>query len=110
MKILDTKAPSTISYGGLIEKIEILRRRGYNVVCADVETMALGTPIEEGLLVMGNINVTGSSGEADLAIPIAGPESEGTIYAVAEKSAGKWAYSILEVEVKTTGERIDLLE
>lgn len=72
--------------------------------------MALGTPIEERLLVMGNINVSGSSGEADLAIPIAGPESEGTIYAVAEKSAGKWAYSILEVEVKTTGERIDLLE
>ena len=72
--------------------------------------MALGTPIEEGLFVMGNINVSGSSGNADLAIPISGPEGEGTIYAVAEKSAGQWAFSILEVEIKTTGERIDLLE
>ena len=72
--------------------------------------MALGTPIEEGLFVMGNINVSGSSGNADLAIPISGPEDEGTIYAVAEKSAGQWAFSILEVEIKTTGERIDLLE
>lgn len=72
--------------------------------------MALGTPIEEGLLVMGNINVSGSSGEADLAIPISGPDDEATIYVVAEKSAGQWAFSILEVEIKTTGERIDLLE
>ena len=72
--------------------------------------MALGTPIEEGLFVTGNINVSGSSGNADLAIPISGPEDEGTIYAVAEKSAGQWAFSILEVEIKTTGERIDLLE
>jgi hypothetical protein len=72
--------------------------------------MALGTPIEEGLIVMGNINVSGSSGNADLAIPVSGPEDEATIYAVAEKSAGQWAFSILEVEVKSTGERIDLLE
>ena len=72
--------------------------------------MALGAPIEEGRFVMGNINVSGSSGNADLAIPISGPEDEGTIYAVAEKSAGQWAFSILEVEIKTTGERIDLLE
>jgi hypothetical protein len=72
--------------------------------------MALGTPIEAGLFVMGNINISGSSGEADLAIPISGPEDKGTIYAVAEKSAGRWIYSILEVEIKTTGERIDLLE
>ena len=72
--------------------------------------MALSTPIEEGLFVMGNINVSGSSGNADLAIPISGPEDEGTIYAVAEKSAGQWAFSTLEVEIKTTGERIDLLE
>ena len=72
--------------------------------------MALGTPIEEGLLVMGNIKVSGSSGTADLAIPISGPDEAATIYAVAEKSAGRWAFSILEVKIKTSGERIDLLE
>jgi hypothetical protein len=35
--------------------------------------MALGSPIEEGWFVMGNINISGSSGEADLAIPVSGP-------------------------------------
>ena len=71
--------------------------------------MALGTPIEKGLLVMGNINVSGSSGEADLAIPISGPDDEATIYAVAEKSAGRWTFLTLVVEIKTTGDRIDLM-
>jgi hypothetical protein len=72
--------------------------------------MALGTPIEEGLFVVGNINISGSSGQADLAIPISGPHDKGTIYAVAEKSAGQWTFSALVVEIKTTGDRIDLME
>lgn len=72
--------------------------------------MALGTPIEEGLFVVGNINISGSSGQADLAIPISGPHGKGTIYAVAEKSAGQWTFSVLVVEIKATGDRIDLME
>jgi hypothetical protein len=72
--------------------------------------MALGTPIEEGLFVMGNINISGSSGQADLAIPISGPRDKGTIYAVAEKSAGRWTFSTLVVEIKTNGEKIDLMQ
>jgi len=72
--------------------------------------MALGTPIQAGLFVMGNINISGSSGQADLAIPISGPDDEATIYAVAEKSAGRWTFSTLVVEIKTTGEKIDLMQ
>ncbi len=72
---------------------------------------ALGSPIKEGLLVMGNINVNGSSGHADLAIPVSGPEGSGTIYVVASKSAaaGQWTILRLVVDVKATTERIDLL-
>jgi hypothetical protein len=71
---------------------------------------ALGSPIKEGLLVMGNINVNGSSGHADLAIPVSGPKGSGTIYVVASKSAaGQWTISRLVVDVKATNERIDLL-
>jgi len=71
--------------------------------------MALGTPIEEGLFVMGNININGSSGEADLAIPISGPNDKATLYVVAEKSGGRWIFLTLVVEIKSTGERIDLM-
>jgi hypothetical protein len=71
---------------------------------------ALGTPIEPGLVISGNINVSGSSGDADIAIPISGPLGEATIYAVAAKSAGEWEYSMLVVQLEETGEQIDLLE
>lgn len=71
---------------------------------------ALGSPIEAGFLVSGNASVNGSSGNADLTIPISGPDGKGTIYCVASKFAGKWTFSKLVVEVGKAGERIDLTE
>ena len=71
---------------------------------------ALGTPIEAGFLVSGNINVSGTSGNANLAIPISGPNGEATIYVVATRLQGKWTFNTLRVVVKDSGERIDLLE
>ena len=69
---------------------------------------ALGTPIEEGLLTTGSINVSGPSGNADLAIPVSGPKAEGTLYVTATKEAGVWNYQVLQLHVRG-GERIDLL-
>ena len=69
----------------------------------------LGEPIEAGWIVSGSINVTGSSGEADLSIPISGPKKAATIYAVALKSAGEWKFSRLEVEVANRPLRINLM-
>jgi hypothetical protein len=69
---------------------------------------ALGTPIDEGWYLAGTTNVNGGSGDADLSIPISGPKGKGTIYAVATKSAGEWAYSKLVVKIDSTGATIDL--
>lgn len=71
-------------------------------------TSALGTPIEEGWFLSGNANVSGSSGEADLTIPISGPKGKGTIYVVATKFAGEWTYSKMVVKIDSSGETIDL--
>jgi len=71
---------------------------------------SLGEPIKEGFLVFGSIHVNGPSGEADLAIPISGPKGSGTINAVATKSAGKWHFQVLEVDIKGSEGRIDLLD
>ena len=71
-------------------------------------TNALGTPIEEGWFLSGKTNVEGSSGNADLTIPISGPKGKGTIYAVATKSAGEWTFSKLAVKIDSSGETIDL--
>ena len=70
----------------------------------------LGEPIEAGLIVTGNVNVSGSSGQASLTIPISGPKGKGTLYVEATKSAGQWTFSELVVEVRESGEQVDLLE
>jgi Cytochrome oxidase complex assembly protein 1 len=70
---------------------------------------ALGIPIQEGMFAWGKSNVNGPSGDADLAIPISGPNGKATIYAVATKSAGEWTFSKLIVKVDG-GETFDLNE
>jgi hypothetical protein len=69
---------------------------------------ALGSPIKDGFFFSGQTSENGASGEANLSIPISGPRGNGTIYVKAEKSLGRWNYSDLVVEIKKTGERIDL--
>src|SRR5208282_21963 len=69
----------------------------------------LGTPIEEGWLVSGNINVSGSSGDADLAVPISGPKAKGKIYVTAHKSAGVWRYSVMTAAIEGSDQTINLL-
>lgn len=69
---------------------------------------ALGSPIQAGYFISGSTDVTGSSGKADLTIPISGPNGKGTIYLVATKFGGEWAFSKLVVDVGKTGQRIDL--
>ena len=71
---------------------------------------ALGAPIKGGFLVSGNTNVNGASGEANLSIPISGPNGKGTIYVAANKSLGRWTYSGLVVEIAETHQRINLLQ
>lgn len=70
---------------------------------------ALGLPMEEGFLVMGNVNLNGANGNANLSIPISGPKSRAVIHVTGQKTAGLWRYSRLEV-VLPEGERINLLD
>lgn len=70
---------------------------------------ALGEPVEPAWYFSGSINIEGSSGEADLAIPLRGSNGRGTLYVVAEKRAGEWSFESAEVEVSGRSDRIDLL-
>ncbi len=71
---------------------------------------ALGEPFEAGYMVSGRVNVNGAAGDADMAIPLTGPKGSGTLYLVAEKSAGEWIFKKLVLEVDASGARIDLNE
>jgi hypothetical protein len=69
----------------------------------------LGTPIVPAWYISGNINVSGSSGNADLTIPLKGSLHRGTVYVVAKKTAGVWAYDKLQVLVDGQESPIKLL-
>ena len=70
---------------------------------------ALGTPIQVGLLVQGNLKVENETGEADLTIPLSGPKGSGTLHVVGSKTAGRWTYTAMAVDVPGSGDHIDLL-
>jgi hypothetical protein len=69
----------------------------------------LGTPIQEGWLVSGSINVSTTSGDADLAVPISGPKGKGNIYVTAHKGAGAWDYQVMVAAIEGSDQRINLL-
>jgi hypothetical protein len=70
---------------------------------------ALGTPIKDGWFPTGNVESGGSSGSSDLAISVSGPKAGGTLYVRATSSMGDWHLTMLVLQLKGTGERIDLL-
>lgn len=49
---------------------------------------AIGEPISDGMWINGSIEVDGSTGSANLAIPLSGPKGSATLHVVAEKEAG----------------------
>lgn len=69
----------------------------------------LGTPIRGGLLVSGSVNLSGGTGQANLAIPLQGPKASGTLYVEARQSAGTWTYSTLTLQPDSAGGPISLL-
>lgn len=69
---------------------------------------ALGTPIEAGWFIMGSLSEQGMSGDADLAIPIAGPRKGGTLYASARKGNGRWQFYTLAVRIDGQNELLVL--
>ncbi len=92
-----------------IKSSEVYKEAVLRAKASEEVQAVLGTPIEEGFLVSGNIRLSGSSGQADLTIPISGPKGAATLYVEAEKSAGKWVFSTLVVAPEGSETKIDLL-
>ena len=74
---------------------------------SDAAIDLLGEPITAGVSVSGNLNVSGSSGDVDIAYSVSGPKASGTMYVVGTQEGGAWTYS--KVELQADGQQIDLL-
>ena len=69
----------------------------------------LGAPVKAGWFVSGSINTSGSSGHADISIPVSGSVRSGKVNAVANKASGTWTFSTLNVVIDGHLAPIDLL-
>jgi hypothetical protein len=69
----------------------------------------IGEPIKPSWFISGQLNVNGSTGNANFSIPISGPKGKGSIRAVAYKSGGVWRFTYLQVSINGEPESIDLL-
>ncbi len=58
----------------------------------------LGSPIEEGMMVQGQISYSNDDGAAVLQIPIKGPTTKAQINVTAERTDGAWIILYLDVE------------
>ncbi|QWF17293.1 cytochrome c oxidase assembly factor Coa1 family protein [Lysobacter capsici] len=70
---------------------------------------ALGTPLEPGMMINGTLQTDNSSGHADLSMPLKGPKGSGRVYIKGEREADRWTYSLIELAIDASGDRIDLL-
>jgi Cytochrome oxidase complex assembly protein 1 len=70
----------------------------------------VGEPLEPGRVLQGQLNVSGSTGSANMRIPITGPHGKATIVLDARKVGGTWAFRTLEVQFEGRSDVVNLLE
>jgi len=70
---------------------------------------ALGAPVKDGIMPSGSISTSNGTGSANFSVSLHGARGNGTLYIEAERHAGEWQYTTLQV-LPDAGEAIPLLE
>jgi hypothetical protein len=86
---------------GAIKRSDVYREALRRVQEDPAVTAALGTPIEAGIYVTGNVDLDANGGHAKFDFPISGPKGKADVHAVATLSGQKWEYSELTVTPAT---------
>jgi hypothetical protein len=70
---------------------------------------SIGSPVESGWWLTGNVHVNERGGDADFTFPVHGPNGRGLVREVANRESGNWIYSELTF-TPSNGSPIDLLK
>lgn len=73
-------------------------------------TSRIGEPLRPGHVFQGKLNVSGSTGNANMAIPVTGPRGKATIVLDARKVGGAWVFRTLCVQFNGQSGTVNLLE
>ncbi len=99
----------TIGLSGVIGNSEVSKLAFARAEADPTVRQRIGEPVKRGFFTSGSIETSDASGRADLSIPINGPRGKAKLYVVAQKSAGLWTFSTLQVAFTEGTERVDLL-
>lgn len=72
-------------------------------------TDLLGKPIEEGSFFSGTVNHINDSGDANISIPLSGPNGKARLLLKATKKGGKWTILELSLESERSKNPIQLI-
>ena len=100
---------STVPESSLMGSSEPVRHAISLAQANPAAVAALGTPLEPGMMINGTLQTDNSSGHADLSMPLKGPKGSGRVYIKGEREADRWTYSLIELAIDASGDRIDLL-
>ncbi|MDP9360005.1 MAG: cytochrome c oxidase assembly factor 1 family protein [Acidobacteriota bacterium] len=93
---------------GVIKRSDVYRE-AYSRAISDPRVVeALGTPIERGWWVLGNVHIDTEGGTANIDFPISGPKGSARVHAAATRENDNWNYSAIVVRLGSGG-RIDVL-
>jgi hypothetical protein len=92
-----------------IQNTDIYQEALYHARTHPEVIRSLGEPVEASSSGVGEVQLAGLSGRAELAIPLSGARQSGELYVTAVKGGGEWDYTRLEVRVEGQSIPINLL-
>src|SRR5690349_3882912 len=77
---------------GLIKSSDVYKEAVHRAATNPQVIEMLGTPIETGWWVMGNVNINNDNGHANITIPLSGPKGHARLFVRGTEDKGNWEY------------------
>lgn len=92
----------------------MLKGEAYELSLSEIKsntevTQLIGSPIEPGFFVMGNVKISGPNGEASLQYSISGPKGSAEAYVFALKNMEKWVLQDIVVYSEELQQKIHVI-
>lgn len=95
---------------GLIKNTDVYQEALAKAQASPAVNQGIGSPVEAGFMVQGNVQTSNDQGSADFNFPIKGPKGSGTVHVVAKKVNGQWRYEKLQAIIEGRETPIHLLQ
>jgi hypothetical protein len=106
--VLAVVAASVYWTSSALKSTDVMQQALEKARSSETTRETLGSPIEFGWYVTGAVTYQALFGDADAAVPIAGPRRSGTLFVTARRTKGVWQFVSLNLSVDGSSSTIDL--